>query len=130
MKKLLFVLALLFTACGGNSADKKILADAARIHNEMMELAEQLETKIDGLQPDSSQLPADTLANIRQAFSAWESDVVEVPGNEEHHHEEGEEHHHEHKTVEVTAQQMLTIQTELNRRLLEIQSRVDKVGKQ
>lgn len=129
MKKYLLVLALFFTGCGGNSEDKKIMADAARIHNEMMELAEKIETKIDGLQPDSLRLPADTLANIRQAFGAWESDIVEVPGNEEHHHKKGEEHHHEHKTVDVTAQQMLTIQTELNRRLLEIQSRVDKVSK-
>lgn len=121
------ILLLVLCACGGrNRQDEALLKEAAAIHNQMVILAETLEKKLETLQNDTTHtIPADSITAWMQAIKAWESDLVEVPGNEEHHHHEEGEHHHQN-TPDVTAEQMLVIQKELNIRLEALRQRIEK----
>jgi hypothetical protein len=125
----LFLLGWLISCSAVNKDDKEILKKAAEVHNRMVEQAEQLEIRIGNMESDSSYSAlSDSLIAWKEAVAHWESDLVEVPGNEEHHHKEGN-HHHEHQQLNVTALQMLTIQQELHSRLQAIQLRVNIVTK-
>jgi hypothetical protein len=126
------ILAFIFSAfwlfsCTNTNKEKEVFANAASIHNEMMKTVEAMEEQIAALEKDSiNSVPTDSLTAWKEAIELWESDMVEVPGNEEHHDDkEGGHHHHDHKTVEVTAEQMLFIQQELSSRLASIKSRIE-----
>jgi len=116
-----------FLSCANSSKEKEVFANAASIHNEMMKTVEAMEEQIAALEKDSiNSVPTDSLTVWKEAIELWESDIVEVPGNEEHRdHTEGGHHQHDHKTVEVTAEQMLFIQQELSTRLGSIKSRME-----
>jgi hypothetical protein len=125
--KLLFAFAFLFltAACGGPKEDP-MMKEAATIHNSAVALAESLEEKIKELQADTSlHISPDSVAAWNAAIRLWESDLVEVPGNEEHHHHGDEHDHHDHEApANVTAEEMLTIQKELKARLENISKRI------
>jgi hypothetical protein len=128
MKVLAFIFSTFWLfGCTNTSKEKEVFANAASIHNEMMKTVEAMEEQIATLEKDSiNSVPPDSLTAWKEAIELWESDIVEVPGNEEHHdHKEGEHHQHDHKTVEVTAEQMLFIQQELSTRLASIKSRIE-----
>ena len=64
----------------------------------------------------------DSVVILLGALEEWEKDLVEIPGNESHEH--SDHHHHDHKVLEVTAEQMLLIQKEMDRRLAIIGRRI------
>lgn len=125
------VLCLVSIACSNKpNADEKVWKEAAVVHNEMMALAHQLEARLTMLESDTTDVVrVDSIVIWKAAIEAWEQEIVEVPGNEEHdQHKEGEEHHHrDHKVVEVTPEQMLTIQQELKKELEDIQARMASI---
>lgn len=120
---------LVITACNKQqNKDEVVLRQAAVVHNEMMEAAHELEERLDSLGNDSLNAAlADSVSVWKELFEEWENDVVEVPGNEEHAGHGKEEHHHEHKSVEVTPDQMLIIQRELKNRLDHIRKRIEMI---
>lgn len=120
---------LVTVACGGSKEDP-MLKEAASVHNEAVALAGTLEERINALQADTTAgISPDSIAAWNAAIKLWESDLVEVPGNEEHHHHdhgEGEEHdHHHHEAApNVTSDEMLIIQKELKARIEAIAKRI------
>ncbi len=123
---LVFFVTLL-CACQRQNRDEELLKEAAILHNDMMAMLEQLEDRLNILEADTTaRIPIDSIKVWRMVIEAWEKDIVEVPGNEAHEqHKTGDHHHHDHKVVEVTPDQMLTIQQELKNRLETIQARVE-----
>lgn len=114
-------------ACSMSNKDKETLLQAATVHNEMILEAAALEDWLNNAASDSTlTIPPDSIVTWTAALEAWEKDIVEVPGNEEHTEHDGAHHHHHHsESVDVTAEQMLTIQLHLNRRLEALQMRIN-----
>ncbi len=123
--KILFVISILIVCCSSpDKQEKELLKEAAVLHNEMITKAEQLEETIAIMDVDSTYRTIhDSLVIWKEVIENWETDLVEVPGNEEHHHKGGE-HHHEHQQLNVTPEQMLNIQKELHLRLRAIEERI------
>ncbi|MCU0420238.1 MAG: hypothetical protein MUC38_11355 [Cyclobacteriaceae bacterium] len=128
----LFLLPLLWLAACGGSKENPMMKEAAAIHNEAVALAATLEERIHALQADTTAgVSPDSIAAWNAAIKLWESDLVEVPGNEDHHHHdhgEGEhhDHHHHEAPPNVTPEEMLTIQKELKARLEAIAQRIPR----
>jgi hypothetical protein len=136
MKRILLisVVSLLIFNCTNNK-DKETLAKASNIHNEAYALLEKLEDNLKTLKADTT-INQDSVAVLSKALTAWEENLVEVPGNEhEHHHHEGEEgHNHDHdhnhaKAPDVTANEMLAIQTTLKNEIEAIAKRFEVLKK-
>lgn len=125
----LAVLAVLASGCSGSSRqEERVLKEAAGVHNAMMDELEKIELRLELLRADST-VSKDSVIMWQSELEKWEDEVVEVPGNEEH--EEHDEHakhghHHDHKRLDVTAAQMLTVQQELSSRLARISDRIQK----
>jgi hypothetical protein len=130
----IFVLAaLLVWNCGGTSKeDEKLLKAAAAIHNAAFDLAGELEAKLGQLKGDTL-LVSDSVNALLGDIEKWESEMVEVPGNETHgEHAEGETHHHHHehgKALEMTPSQLLVVQQEMKTQLDAIAVRVSSLTK-
>jgi hypothetical protein len=117
-----FLISALVASCHSvNKEEQQLLKEAAIIHNVMVKQAQTLKQQ---LHQHAGSVMTDSIRAWQEALEQWESDLIEVPGNEEHHHEEGE-YQHEHTSVYVTPQQMLTIQQELRRRLQAIEKRMN-----
>jgi hypothetical protein len=129
---LLYAAVTLAVACSGiPKEEERLLKEAATIHNSAFDKAGELEEMLENLKSDTTVI-ADSVEILLKAIEAWESQMVEVPGNEHHHDhaEEGEEHHHHHehgKTLDVTAQEMLTVQQEMKRQIEAIQVRIENL---
>ena len=121
------ILLFLCFACKTKTNDQ-LLIEAARIHNEVMVSVEELEVEISRVAQDSTGLvPPDSITAWNEAIEKWEAEMVEVPGNESYSdHAHGEHHHHDHKPLEVTSEQMLSIQKDLKVRLAGIIDRVHR----
>jgi hypothetical protein len=107
---------LLMASCSSKQ-DKSDYRQAAIVHNAMMDRARWIERDLNTLHNDTlTQEVRDSLEVITNILHAWKQDVVEVPGNDMHEHNN---HSHSHAQVapEVTPQQMLEIQKELDARL-------------
>lgn len=74
------------------------------------------------LKDKTSVINKDSIIILLVALEEWENDLVEIPGNEEHDHSD---HHHDHTVLEVTSEQMLLIQKEMDRRLALIGQRIN-----
>jgi hypothetical protein len=115
-----FVLSIAVVACSpGSSNEKRVLQEAYQIHNEAVEKATILEEKIraHSLQSDHAR---DTLDALAAALEIWKSDLVEVPGfdDHDHHHDHAtHDHNHDHHAhhaaaKDLTPTQILAIQRE------------------
>ncbi len=121
-KPLLFLIVPLFMLCC--SAPKKedtLLIEAAQIHQEAVTLAIQLEEQ---LANDATSLK-DSVIIWQEAIEKWESNLVEVPGNENGEHHAHVHHDHGKQLPELTSEQMLAIQKELKAQLDNIKSRIN-----
>ncbi len=123
------VCALLFltmvAACSGSDREQEMLKQAADIHNEMMKKAGTLEAWLNEVSATLQQaVPADSISDWKRSLASWKEEVVEVPGNEEHDDHEAGHHHHDSQNVELTADQMLKVQQELDSRLATLIERV------
>ncbi len=124
----LAVFAVLASGCSGASRqEERVLKEAAGVHNAMMDELEKIELRLELLRADST-VSKDSVTLWQSELEKWEGEVVEVPGNEEHegHHEHADGHHHDHKSLDVTAAQMLTVQQELSSRLARLSDRIQK----
>ncbi|GAB3999829.1 hypothetical protein GCM10028807_51160 [Spirosoma daeguense] len=145
---ILAVLSISLAACSGKSdADKVVLDEAARYHNEAIEVQEQLEPMIDQvdsvktLLASKSAVEAKTttksLDSLKTAFEEWEENLVEVPGMEHEHHDHGKgehkHHHHHHNnndTKDMPADQMRDLQRELLANIKQIQQQTQQAFEQ
>lgn len=119
MKKIVLI-AFLLLSCGKPGEDKKLLEQAALVHNEAVSLAAELEKTIKEL------TPSDSTRQFLLEIEEWEESLVE-PENAHAHHAH-EKHTHDHTPAAVTAEGMLRIQQELRRQMLDLKARVNALG--
>src|SRR5688572_20032063 len=115
MYKYFLTVLLIAAGCNSSSREKELLHKAAKVHNEMVRETNTLKDQLRGLQTDSPSVTKDSIAVILKLIEEWENDLVEVPGND--HHDPAEHvHNHDHRTLEITAEEMLKIQQEMKLR--------------
>ncbi len=122
---------MLMLACTAKQAEQKEYEQAALIHNAMLDKAGKLEDTLTLMLTDSAWLnQQDSVKAILAALENWEKQLVEVPGNEDHDHNHGAHEHHDHEQapVEVTPEQMLLIQQDLESRLTNISKRLQQIS--
>lgn len=99
---------LLFTAC--QPSEDAALAEAQRLHRQVVELETRLLTQYQRLErPDSAQQA------WYEEFKEWQSNLVVVPGVE-HDHSHDDHHHHDHlheAAPQLTSEQLLDVQKSL-----------------
>lgn len=143
---LLIGLALLY-ACGGGTTtskvdDKKLLEEAAEIHNEAIKIDKVLQPRLkslieksNGLQvvgrpltPDE-QLTIRAIDQIRARYEYWDKNHIEVPGHEgAHDHDHDHDHDHSHgASLELSATDMLSVQKEFRDSIIAIQKSIEKL---
>lgn len=110
-------------SCSSKSSEDKRNHEAIILHNSMIKKANQIDLRLNELKYDSS-VNQDSVMLLSKALEQWKYDLVEVPGNEEHNHDHHNHAHNDNKIPEVTEEQMLAIQRELDERLSGIGSRV------
>lgn len=127
--ELFFLIPLLFAIqCTESKQEDLVLREAARIHNESVDLAEQVEVQLNHLVKDTT-YQQDSVTSWRVALEQWENNLVEVPGNESHDTHRHEHHDHGKQLPELTSDQLLMIQQEVKAQLEAIRSRINSFKK-
>jgi hypothetical protein len=121
-KNILVILALV--SCTPKTSEKNINHQAIVLHNSMVKKANHIEHRLNEIKKDSA-ISRDSLALLSTLLARWKGELVEVPGNEDHDHA-GHEHHHG-KAIDLTDEQILEIQKELDERLSSIGQRVSRL---
>jgi len=125
IKPLLFLMLSLFIVnCSMSKKEDPFLEESAKVHNEAIDLAEQLDNQLTQLSTDSS-YQRDSLEVWRSELENWKNNLVEVPGNESHDLHEHAHHEHEKQATGLTSNQMLLVQREMKAQLESIQSRIN-----
>jgi hypothetical protein len=122
---------MLMVACTAKQAEHQEYEQSALLHNAMLNQASKMEDTLALMLADSAWInQQDSLNAILAALENWEKQLVEVPGNEDHDHNHGAHEHHDHEqaSVEVTPEQMLLIQRELENRLNNISKRLQQIS--
>jgi hypothetical protein len=88
----------------------------------MMKKAAYMTQQLNELKANPS-VNKDSVKLISRTLEHWQADIVEVPGNDDSHDHQGHNHSHE-RLPEVTEEQMLGIQKELDERLRAIGKRI------
>lgn len=111
------IISVLLISCTSKVSDEKRNHEAIIIHNSMMKKANQIERHLNELKNDAT-VNRDSMKLFSTLFQQWSTDIVEIPGNENHDHSG---HVHSHSTIpDITEEQMLEIQRELDERLSKI----------
>jgi hypothetical protein len=122
--KYILIVLICYSCSSSPREEKGLLQEAAKIHNEMVDEMEKLEQALYQFQQvNKNAFVQDSISILLSVIGEWESELVEVPGNEHVHHH-GEHHHHQ-ATADLTSQELLDIQRELDRRRRLIQRRAD-----
>ncbi len=119
-----FGLILLCSSCSNRQAGAEaLLQQAAAVHEEIIQIEKQFVSQLQALK--SQPTMQDSVRTLEQAFEEWQASVIEVPGMEE----EQEDHAHEHgeSEVQLTPEQMLEVQKELEQVILSLQKRLQHV---
>jgi hypothetical protein len=122
--KRIMTIAMLVVSCTSKVPEEKLNNEAIILHNSMVEKANLIKHRLNELKNDSA-ISQDSVTLLLELLKQWQRDLVEVPGNEEHGHANHDDHHshHDHSVLDVTPEQMLEIQKELDARLSNIGKR-------
>ncbi len=94
--KWLLLLTFITLSCT-SSGEREVLQEAARVHDEALDIAHRTALRISQFKQLEDRLPQagrDSLQAVAEALGEWYEVVVEVPGHE---HGEGDhDHHHDH----------------------------------
>jgi hypothetical protein len=122
--RIAITISIALFSCSSRSSEDKINHEAIMLHNSMMKKANQIEHRLNGLWNDTT-VNRDSLKLFSALFEQWRADIVEVAGNENHDHSD---HAHSHSTIpDITEEQMLEIQRELDERLSKIGKRINRL---
>jgi ABC-type nickel/cobalt efflux system permease component RcnA len=117
----------LLLSCNSKKSERRQDHEAIALHNSMIKKANEIQHRLNVLEGDST-INRDSIFILSGMLEQWKRELVEVPGNEDHgdhaHHDHDHEHVHGDKTSELTEEQMLEIQKELDRRLSAIGVRI------
>jgi hypothetical protein len=114
MKIFTVMLFILLVSCTA-SPKERANHEAIMLHNSILKKADLIKHRLNELLNGNSNVNRDSLRVLIDFFQEWKADLVEVPGNEDHsHHDHG---HSYQPAPEVTSEQMIKIQKELDARL-------------
>lgn len=123
MRNSILIISLLVLGCTSKSTEAGNNYEAILLHNSMLEKADHIEDRLNELSGDSL-VNQDSVDLFTILLQHWKADLIEVPGNEAHDHVH-QGHAHSHGTIpDITAEQMLAVQRELDQRLSEIGKRI------
>ena len=131
MNSISFLFLLVLLACGPAPEDSN-LAEAAKAHDEAMEISSDVSSALDSLQDLQDSLSSEQrieLGELRQALAEWRDLAVEVPGYEH----EGHDHDHHHGPNELEglpSDQVLEIQKELKKQIEVLHAKVEQLSKE
>ena len=111
MKKIA-AFAVIIMSCNAKVSEEKLNHEAITLHNSMVQKSNMIAHRLNEIKNDTA-VNQDSVTVLIQLLAQWKNDLVEVPGNEHH----GHDHHHQHSPPDVTAEQMLEIQKDLDMRL-------------
>jgi hypothetical protein len=111
MKRLLIILNMVLLMACSHKKNDTVLAEAASVHEEAMQIFHDLEDLLKTLEQNDA-IPAEALETIKSDLHEWEEGLVEVPGYEHNHDYADHRHHHHHKTPELSSEEMLQLQKE------------------
>ncbi len=121
---------LIIKGCQPKDTNAETLAKAAVIHNEMMEIANVLDNELN-LFSSSQHHNQDSLKILKQHVELWQSNLIEVPGNEgDEHTHQGHVHNHEQNPVALTPTQIFEIQVEMKSELMDLKKRFENLKNQ
>lgn len=129
MKYISLMLLIIFSvSCSSKkNEDHKMTAQSIHLHNSMLRKANQIEHELQLMRTDSAfVMHKDSVEHLFKALFKWKSELVEVPGNDDHDHEghDHSDHDHSRAAPDVTPEQMLEIQNDLDSSLSAIGKRV------
>ena len=122
MKTVLFLTGMML-ALSCSQEENALLKKAAAIQQESFSVLDNIQATIQSLRKNPALI--DSIAKIEREIAKWENEMVDVPVNESTHHQHT--HSHSHKVVELTPDQMLSVQQELRQQLTDIQARLKKL---
>ncbi len=117
-------LSLYMTQCSPSKKEDELLTNAAQLHNEAVALASVLDQQLDTLEQNINYVK-DSVVAWRTALKKWEGNLVEVPGNESHEHDHANHAHHHEKAVELTPEQIFSVQQEMKAQIEKLQRRIN-----
>jgi hypothetical protein len=112
--KRIVTFAFILLSCTSKISDDKLTDEAISLHHSMIKKSNMIRHRLNELQKDPA-VNQDSVAHFLELLKQWETDLVEVPGDEDHVH--GTHSHHDHPPHDVTPEQMLEIQKDLDARL-------------
>jgi predicted transcriptional regulator len=122
MKTILFLSGVML-ALSCSQKENASLKKAMAIQEESFSVLDNIQATIQLLRKDPALI--DSIAKIEREIAKWENEMVDVPGYESTHHKH--KYSHSHKVVELTPDQMLSVQQELRQQLTDIQARLKKL---
>lgn len=122
MKTILFLSGMML-ALSCSQKENALLKKAAAIQQESFSVLDNIQATIQSLRKNPALI--DSIAKIEREIAKWENEMVDVPVNESTHHQHT--YSHSHKVVELTPDQMLSVQQELRQQLTDIQTRLKKL---
>ncbi len=122
MKTILFLSGMML-ALSCSQKENALLKKAAAIQQESFSVLDSIQATIQSLKKNPAL--TDSITKIEREIAKWENEMVDVPGYESSHHQH--KHSHSHKVVELTPEQMLSVQQELSQQLTDIQTRLKKL---
>ena len=122
MKTVLFLTGMML-ALSCSQKENALLKKASAIQEESFSVLDDIQATIQSLRKNPALI--DSIAKIEREIAKWENEMVDVPGYESTHHQH--KHSHSHKVVELTPEQMLSVQQELKQQLTDIQARLKKL---
>lgn len=135
---LLTVTVMVLAACGSSQKDKAILEEAGEVHTEAMEIEQNIKPQLEelaqlknsinvqgrALTPEEIKL-VERIGSIQNSYAYWETHHMEVPGHE-HDHQDHAHHDHNHGAkLELSPQDMLSVQREFRDSIISIRERVE-----
>lgn len=135
---LLTVTVMVLAACGSSQKDKAILEEAWKVHTEAMEIEQNIKPQLEelaqlknsinvqgrALTPEEIKL-VERIESIQNSYAYWETHHMGVPGHE-HDHQDHAHHDHNHGAkLELSPQDMLSVQREFRDSITSIQERVE-----
>lgn len=134
----LAVMITSLAACGSSQKDKDILEEAWKVHTEAMEIEQNIKPQLEelaqlknsinvqgrALTPEEIKL-IEQIEAIENSYAYWETHHLEVPGHE-HDHQDHAHHDHNHGAkLELSPQDMLSVQREFRDSIISIRERVE-----
>ena len=126
-------LITLFVACGDKKKLSEDLQQAFKLHQEAVNIRNQMADQLAELAANSDSLFVKTyrkdLDSISRSLKTWDEQLVEVPGFEEEHDHSGHDHHHDEQP-ELTPEQHLEVQQYLLQEIRAIEKSINQIKEQ